>query len=63
VQVKGAGCIRTLDDLLHVMSLGVTRIGATATVNILEEARKRGITDEPITVSFKPIQEGGICSY
>ncbi|KAJ9659624.1 hypothetical protein H2198_003037 [Neophaeococcomyces mojaviensis] len=63
VQVKGAGCIRTLDDLLHVMSLGITRIGATATVNMLEEARKRGITDEPTTVSFKPIQEGGISSY
>ena len=42
VQIKAAGGVRTLDDLLHVMSLGVTRIGATATVAILEEAKKRG---------------------
>jgi hypothetical protein len=32
----------TLDDLLRVRALGVTRIGATATEAILEEARKRG---------------------
>ncbi|CRG89392.1 hypothetical protein PISL3812_06428 [Talaromyces islandicus] len=43
VQIKAAGGVRTLDDLLHVMSLGVTRIGATATVVILEDAKKRGI--------------------
>lgn len=55
VQVKAAGGVRTLDDLLHVMSLGVTRIGATATIAILEEAVKRGISDEPTTVAFKPI--------
>jgi len=55
VQVKAAGGVRTLDDLLHVMSLGVTRIGATATVAIMEEAVKRGVTDQPTTVKFKPI--------
>lgn len=61
VQVKAAGGVRTLDDLLHVMSLGVTRIGATATVAIMEEAVKRGISDEPTQVTFKPIQgsDGG----
>jgi deoxyribose-phosphate aldolase len=42
VQVKAAGGIRTLDDLLRVRDLGVTRIGATATEAILEEAKKRG---------------------
>ncbi len=41
VQVKAAGGIRTLDDLLRVKDLGVTRIGATATETILEEAKKR----------------------
>ncbi|MFN4144769.1 MAG: deoxyribose-phosphate aldolase [Runella sp.] len=41
VQVKAAGGVRSLDDLLKVMQLGVTRIGATATVAILEEAKKR----------------------
>lgn len=55
MQIKAAGGVRTLDDLLHVMSLGVTRIGASATVAIMEEAIKRGITDKPTTVSFKPI--------
>jgi deoxyribose-phosphate aldolase len=59
VQIKAAGGVRTLDDLLHVMSLGVTRIGATATVAILEEARKRGIGNEPVEVSFKPMNEAG----
>ncbi|KAF4964556.1 hypothetical protein FSARC_7515 [Fusarium sarcochroum] len=57
VQVKAAGGVRTLDDLLHVMSLGVTRIGATATIAIMEEAVKRGITDQPTTVQFKPIDD------
>jgi deoxyribose-phosphate aldolase len=42
VQVKAAGGVRTLDDLLRVRSLGVSRIGATATEGILEEAKKRG---------------------
>jgi deoxyribose-phosphate aldolase len=42
VQVKAAGGVRTLDDLLRVKALGVTRIGATATEAILQEAQKRG---------------------
>lgn len=41
VQVKAAGGIRTLDDLLRVRDLGVTRVGATATKTILEAAKKR----------------------
>lgn len=57
VQIKAAGGVRTLDDLLHVMSLGITRIGATATATILEEAVVRGITNRPTTVSFNPIAE------
>lgn len=43
VQIKAAGGVRTLDDLLRVRALGVTRIGATATESILGEARRRGI--------------------
>lgn len=42
VQIKAAGGVRSLDDLLRVRELGVTRIGATATESILDEARKRG---------------------
>ena len=42
VQVKAAGGVRSLDDTLKVRELGVTRIGATATVAILQEAVRRG---------------------
>ncbi len=42
IQIKAAGRIRTLDDLLRLKQLGATRIGTSATVAILEEARKRG---------------------
>jgi len=41
VQVKAAGGIRTLDTVLEVRDIGVTRIGATRTVEILEECKKR----------------------
>ncbi len=41
VQVKAAGGVRTLDDLLKVRELGVSRVGATATSTIIEEARQR----------------------
>ena len=41
VQVKAAGGIRDLDKLLAVRGLGVTRVGATRTADILDEARIR----------------------
>jgi deoxyribose-phosphate aldolase len=41
VQIKAAGGVRTLDDLLNVMNLGVTRIGATQTKPIIDEFRAR----------------------
>lgn len=41
VQVKAAGGIRSLDELIKMKDIGVTRIGATATAMIVEEARKR----------------------
>jgi len=41
IQVKAAGGVRTLDALLEVMALGVTRIGATATETIIEDFRLR----------------------
>jgi deoxyribose-phosphate aldolase len=40
-EIKAAGGIRTLNDLLIFREHGVTRIGATATVVMLEEAKKR----------------------
>jgi len=41
VQVKAAGGVRTLDKLLEVRALGVTRVGASRTVTILDECKKR----------------------
>jgi deoxyribose-phosphate aldolase len=41
VQVKAAGGVRTLDRLLRVRELGCTRTGATATKEMLEEAKRR----------------------
>jgi deoxyribose-phosphate aldolase len=40
VKVKAAGGVRTLGDLLKYKELGISRCGATATVTMLEEARK-----------------------
>lgn len=41
VQVKCAGGVRTLDDLLKMKEAGATRSGATATETILTDAMKR----------------------
>lgn len=41
VQIKAAGGVRTLDELIAVMNLGVTRIGATQTKPILDDYRAR----------------------
>jgi deoxyribose-phosphate aldolase len=41
VQVKAAGGVRTLDALVAVMALGVTRVGATTTETMLEDFKAR----------------------
>jgi len=41
VQVKAAGGVRTMDKLLEVRTIGVTRVGATRTVEMLEECKRR----------------------
>ena len=41
VQVKAAGGVRTYERLLEVRAIGVTRVGATATKVILDEARAK----------------------
>ncbi len=41
VQVKAAGGVRSFDELLAVRAIGVTRVGASRTVDILEDCRKR----------------------
>lgn len=41
VRVKAAGGIRTLDALLEVRAIGVSRCGATRTAEMLDECKKR----------------------
>jgi deoxyribose-phosphate aldolase len=41
VEVKAAGGLRTLDDVIRVKEIGVTRVGATATEAIVSEAKRR----------------------
>lgn len=41
IQVKAAGGVRTLDAALSVRAVGCTRFGATATKQIIEDARER----------------------
>jgi deoxyribose-phosphate aldolase len=57
IQVKAAGGVRTLDALLDVMALGVTRVGATATKTMLDDfkARKAGL----VAVSASPDAPAG----
>ena len=48
IRVKAAGGVRTLDALLAVMALGVTRIGATATKTIIDDFRARRAGVAPV---------------
>jgi deoxyribose-phosphate aldolase len=41
VQVKAAGGVRTFDELLEVRQLGVSRVGASRTKEMLDECRAR----------------------
>lgn len=42
IQIKASGGIRTLDDFLAMYNAGATRMGASATETIVEEAIARG---------------------
>jgi deoxyribose-phosphate aldolase len=57
VQIKAAGGVRSLDDLLKVRELGVTRIGATATAAMLDEAKRR--FEGQVIESIKATDKGG----
>ena len=54
VRIKAAGGVRTVDEFLWMMHLGVARVGTSGTVGILEEARRRGIGDEEVEVQLVP---------
>lgn len=46
VQVKASGGIRTLDEVLTVKEMGVTRVGTSSTATIMEAAYRRfGLVD------------------
>ena len=49
VQVKAAGGVRTLDGLLKIKEMGVTRLGASATAAIMQDAYRRfgNVADAP----------------
>jgi deoxyribose-phosphate aldolase len=49
IGVKAAGGVRTLDALLEVMALGVTRVGATATSTMLDDFRARKAAEPAAT--------------
>ena len=63
IEVKAAGGVRTLDALIEVMNLGVTRIGATATAAIIDDFRARkasGTTGTaPVGATSRASGEGG----
>jgi deoxyribose-phosphate aldolase len=41
IQIKAAGGIRTLEQALMVRELGCTRLGCTATIEILEQEKQK----------------------
>lgn len=51
VQVKAAGGVRDLDRLIFVRSLGVTRVGASATKVILDEHKRRLAGEAPTSAA------------
>lgn len=60
VQIKAAGGVRTLAALIRVRELGVTRIGATATAAILDEAAQRIASGENLAaLGGRPLGGGG----
>jgi deoxyribose-phosphate aldolase len=55
VQVKAAGGIRTLDALLELRPIGVSRVGATRTAEMLDDCRQRlGLPAIAAAVSATP---------
>jgi deoxyribose-phosphate aldolase len=52
VQVKAAGGIRDCDALIKAKQMGVTRVGASRTAEMLDEARKR-LGLEPVVLKAK----------
>ena len=59
VRVKAAGGVRTLDGLLKVKEMGVSRLGASATAAIMEDAYRRfGAVDAETPIVPTPEAKG-----
>ncbi|MDQ1541317.1 MAG: deoxyribose-phosphate aldolase [Actinomycetota bacterium] len=54
MQVKAAGGVRTLDTLLEMVAIGVSRFGATATVAMLADAKARAAIGELVVPPTPP---------
>jgi deoxyribose-phosphate aldolase len=59
VQVKAAGGVRDLDGLIKVRDLGATRCGASATVAMLDEFRRREKSGAPTSSQPATLGTGG----
>ncbi len=58
--VKAAGGIRTYDDAVRMIQAGATRIGASASVKIVDEARRRAAGGAPSApAAAAPAGKGG----
>ena len=57
MQVKAAGGVRTLDTLLAMVAIGVSRFGATVTVAMLADAKERAAHGE-LSVPSGPAATG-----
>ena len=60
VQIKAAGGVRTLDRMLELVAIGVTRFGATATAVILDDAEEHAIGGTAIPVPAPPPDESAV---
>lgn len=58
VEVKAAGGVRDCDALIKVKQMGVTRVGASRTAEMLDEARRR-LGLDPIKVAVTATSAGG----
>jgi deoxyribose-phosphate aldolase len=54
VRIKAAGGVRTLDALLRLANIGVTRFGATATATILDDLAHRQRYGTPLPATTEP---------
>jgi len=62
VKIKAAGGVRSLDEFLQVMALGIHRIGTSGSAGILKEATSRGIGHDETEVAVQPFRSASSAS-